>query len=216
MKLVILVSVLGVLAACAGGPAKSVFVAQYDLADASAGSAMTQRTPGLPLRGVDVQAPSWLSKASMQYRLAYVDAGRREAYAESRWAAAPSELLEVSLRRRMGAVDGSGDGAAKQGADTGTGGCRLRLELDEFVQVFDSPQQSRAVMDVRLMVQAPRSDELLARKTLSLSKPTLSPDARGGAAAFSSLTTDMGNEVILWLATLAKNEPGLVKRCRIG
>jgi cholesterol transport system auxiliary component len=211
MKLVTLLSVSVLLTACFGGATKPVTVAQYDLGDlASAGSSggMTLGQATLPLRSVDVHAPSWLSKATIQYRLAYADAGRRDVYTESRWAAAPGELLEVSLRRRLGLVDGAADSAGS-GA-----GCRLRVELDEFVQVFDSAQQSRAVIAARLMVQAPRSDELLVRKTLQLSKPASSPDARGGVAAFSSLATEMGNEAGHWLAALARDQPALIKRCR--
>ncbi len=210
MKLVTMATVLSVsvlLTACFGGATKSVTVAQYDLGDVSSLGGAAKGELSLPLRSVDVHAPSWLSKASMQYRLAYADAGRRDAYTESRWAAAPGELLEVSLRRRLGLVDGAADSAGS-GA-----GCRLRVELDEFVQVFDSAQQSRAMIAARLTVQAPRSDELLARKALQLSKPASSADARGGVAAFSSLATEMGNEASLWLTALAKDQPALIKRC---
>ena len=202
--MVTLVSVSVLLSACFGGAAKPVTVAQYDLGDVGNLGGSAKSDLNLPLRSVDVHAPSWLSKATMQYRLAYADAGRRDAYTESRWAAAPGELLEVSLRRRLGLVDEAGDSA----------GCRLRVELDEFVQVFDSAQQSRAVIAARLAVQAPRSDEVLARKALQLSKPTSSPDARGGVAAFSSSAIEIGNEAGLWLAALAKDQPALIKRCR--
>lgn len=190
------------LAACAGGGTKTAAIAHYDLGTAP----RVNGASALALRSIDVGAPSWLGTAAMQYRLAYADAGRREIFAASRWAAAPAELLEVALRRRLAAGEG----------DPGSAGCRLRVELDEFIQVFDAPQASRAVVEARIVLQAPRNEQQLARRSLSLNKPAASADARGGVAAFAALTADIGSEAASWLATLAQDDPGLAKRCRGG
>jgi cholesterol transport system auxiliary component len=37
----------------------------------------------------------------MQYRLAYAQATRRQAYVESRWAAQPAQLVELALKRAI-------------------------------------------------------------------------------------------------------------------
>lgn len=190
------------LTACAGGGAKTSAIARYDLGTAPPAN----ESPVLALRGIDVGAPSWLGTAAMQYRLAYADAGRRDIFAESRWAAPPAELLEASLRRRL----------ASAASESGSAGCRLRVELDEFIQVFDGPQASRAMVEARIVLQAPRSEQSLARRRLSLNKAATSADARGGVAAFAALAADMGSETASWLATLAKEEPELAKRCRGG
>ena len=75
---------LGLLTACAGGRGAGPAVAHYDL-----GSPRPVAGAGFPLRAFEVQAAAWLGTPAMQYRLAYADAGRREAYAQSRWASPP-------------------------------------------------------------------------------------------------------------------------------
>lgn len=202
MKRLMIACAVLLLAACAGGGTKTAAVARYDLGTAPRANG----AQALALRGIDVSAPSWLGTPAMQYRLAYADVGRREIYAESRWAAPPAELLEVALRRRIVAGE----------SDPGSAGCRLRIDLDEFVQVFDAPQSSRAVVEARIILQAPRGDQPLARHSLSLSKPASGADAKGGVAAFSALAGDLGSDVAAWLATLAKDNPALTGRCRGG
>lgn len=190
------------LGACAGSGGNPAVVGHYDLGTAPRLSG----AQALALRSIDVHAPSWLASPAMQYRLAYADAGRREAYAESRWAAPPAELLEVALRRRIA----SGE------SDVTSAGCRLRVDLDEFVQVFDTPTDSRAVLEARVLLQAPRSDQMLARRSLSLAKPVAGADAKGGVAAFASLTTELSSDLAFWLLKLTRETPALAERCRVG
>lgn len=200
MKTAIMLAALGLLAGCAGGAPKQAEIAYYDLGIAP----RITGAQAVPLRTIDVQAPSWLGTPGMQYRLAYADGSRRDAYAESRWAAPPAELLEVALRRRIA----SGE------SEMSSAGCKLRIDLDEFAQVFDSPTSSKSVVDARVMLLAAKSDQLLARRALSLSRPAATPDARGGVAAFAGLTTDISSDVAFWLVKMAKENPGLVERCR--
>lgn len=187
------------LAACVNNTARQSEVATYDLGTAA------KMTGGqaLLLRGIDVHAPSWLGTAAMQYRLAYGDSSRRQIYAESRWAATPAELLEVALRRRIATGD----------SDVAAAGCRLRIDVDEFVQVFDAPDASRAVIEARVSLLAAKSDQLLARRSLSFSRPAASADARGGVAAFSELTGDISRDVAFWLVKITRDTPALAERC---
>jgi cholesterol transport system auxiliary component len=188
------------LAACAGSGTKAPDIARYDLGIAPIGGG----TQVLTVRSVEFGVPSWLATPAMQYRLSYADAGRRENYAASRWAAPPAELLEVALRRRL--IAGTGD--------AGNAGCRLRFELDEFVQVFDAVKESRAVIDGRILVLAPRGDQILARRHLNLSKAAPTADSQGGVAAFVGLTEQINRDTASWLAKLAVDDPGLGQRCR--
>lgn len=191
---------LALFAGCTGGGVRPAEIAYYDLGTAP----RIEGAQAMPLRTIDVHAPSWLGTAGMQYRLAYADGSRRDAYAESRWAAPPAELLEVALRRRIA----SGE------TDLAGAGCKLRIDLDEFAQVFDAPTSSRAVAEARVMLLAAKSDQLVARRSLSLTRPAATPDARGGVAAFAALTTDISSDVAFWLVRLAKERPGIVERCR--
>ncbi|HTJ97408.1 MAG TPA: hypothetical protein VL381_08050, partial [Rhodocyclaceae bacterium] len=113
----LLMVVMVCLTACAGGPAKSDLI-YYDL------GAATEVLP-TPLRGLDVVPSSWLASNAMYYRLAYVDGNRREHFANTRWTAQPAELLGVRLHQSLIAN-------AEKTALT----CRMRIELDDFVQVF--------------------------------------------------------------------------------
>jgi len=49
----------------------------------------------------DVSAPAWLDSPSIYYRLAYQDAARPQAYADSRWVMSSRELFAVRLRGRL-------------------------------------------------------------------------------------------------------------------
>ena len=69
-------------------------------------------------------------------------------YAGSRWAGAPGLLLAQRLRQQIGVVGSGGQTATN---------CLLRLDLQEFSQVFDTPLQSRGlqrrVEDLRELLQ---------------------------------------------------------------
>lgn len=184
------------LGACAGG-VRPPEPARFDLGDI----AIVWRPAAVTLAGVTVVAPSWLGGSVMAYRLLYADPLRRLAFGESRWTAPPAELIERALNRQLGPVGG---------------GCRLRLDLDELVQLFDSPQASRALIEVRAGLVTPNRDRLLARRAFAVTRPAPSPDARGGVAATAAALTGLGGELQAWLAEVARDTPELAMACRAG
>lgn len=203
-RLFFAVSLILLLGGCFGEAGKRPGPASYDFS-----AALTPPDPGQPsrliLRNVEVQAPSWLDLPAMQYVLAHAEAARRQTYADSRWVAPPARLLERSLARRLLA-----------GKETvSAAGCRLRIELDEFVQVFDAPGSSRALVEVRAMLLAPRANDLLLRSNFRLS-PAAGADARAGVQAFGGAARELGNEIERWLKQAAGGMPGLIERCRQG
>ncbi|MBL8490958.1 MAG: membrane integrity-associated transporter subunit PqiC [Rhodocyclaceae bacterium] len=187
-----------VLAACAGGPGKEP--ARFDLG-AGAGD---WRSPGFVLRTVEVQGPSWLGTPAIQYRLAYAEGTRRQAYAESRWIAPPTELLEQALKARVAATESTRTDA----------GCRLRVDLDEFIQRFDTPTDSRLVVEARATLLAARGDSLLGRRAFAVAQPAPTPDARGAAAAAAAAVQAVTRDLNGGLAVLARETPVIVERCR--
>ena len=199
-RLLLSLSIL-LLAACGGG-AKSVSnVATYDLG--SVQPAQNNRIVA-SLRSIDVFAVSWLDSSAMQYRLLYAANQRRQNYAESRWAGTPAELLGHALRKRM--LSGTAGGA-----------CRLRVDLDEFAQIFDSAKDSRALLEARVQVVAPTGGEVLARRSFSLSRPAASADAAGGVSAMAGAVEAFSNELHDWLGGLDQSGAAgsnIAQRCR--
>ena len=192
-KFILLLSAL-ILVACGGN------VRQADIARLDFGNFALAWLPArLPLRGVDVAAPAWLGTTAMQYRLLYADAMQRESYSASRWASPPADLIERSLNRQVAASGG---------------GCRLHLDLDEFAQVFTTPQASRSVLDVRASLVAPSGDAVLARKAFSLVQVAPTADARGGASAAAATVQALGGELGKWLDQAALDNSALSRRCR--
>lgn len=178
------------------GPSR---VARYDM---SQSATIEGQSSGLLLRSVEVRSPSWLATPLMQYRLDYAAGSRREAYGEARWVAMPAELLERLLQRRLLA-----DAAVIKAV-----GCTLRVELNELVQAFDAPGTSRALLEIRTSLHAPRGDMLLSRRTFSLSRPA-GADASAGAAAISAASSQLSMDVAAWLSGLYRETPELALRC---
>ncbi|RLJ65161.1 ABC-type transport auxiliary lipoprotein family protein [Sulfurisoma sediminicola] len=179
----ILLSLLAALAmaGCVPNNVRQNEAAVFDFGTAAAGWAAPA------LQRIDVAAPSWLGTPAMQYRLAYDDGARRRTYTDSRWAAPPAELLEQALRRR--AVAAGGEAALP---------CRLRLELDELVQTFDTPQASRLGLAARARLMC-HGEQTLAARSFAVEHPAGS-DARGGVAAAAAAVQELGKQLAAWVA----------------
>ena len=198
-KTLLLVALL--LVGCGSGSKSISSVAYYDLG-------AVQPAPNnrivASLRSIDVFAVSWLDSSAMQYRLLYAANQRRQNYADSRWVAPPAELLGHALRKRM------------LSGETG-GACRLRVDLDEFAQVFDSAKASHVLLEARVQVVAPSGGDILARHSFNLSRPADSADASGGVAALTGAVEAFSTELHDWLGGLdraAASGLNIAQRCR--
>jgi len=186
-RYVFAVLVVTVLSGCAGLVTTPTAFTTYDLGGIS-GDVNT--APTIVPAVVEVRTPSWLSSAAMQYRLDYITPASREVFAESRWAGHPSEMLQrlVSTRLATGMP--------------GTGSCRLRVDLDEFVQTFASPEQSQTELIARVALITPRDDFTLARQTFVVRMEAPVANARGGVAAHRDGARRFGDQIREWLDTL--------------
>lgn len=146
-----------------------------------------------PIRTLEVIPAPWLASTAMQYRLAYAQETRRQAFVQSRWAAQPGQLLEVALKRSV----------RVNVTTVSLSGCRLRVDLDEFMQVFDNESGSRGVIDARASLLAPRTDQLLATQGFSVTRPASSPDAAGGVVALRDAVQAFDAALLTWLDGLA-------------
>lgn len=159
-----------------------------------------RRAPLPPLVLAEVQAGPALGSPAMLYRLLYADAQQLQPYALARWSMPPAELLRQRLADTLGqrrALLGPGDGAS-----TSTGMTTLRLTLEEFSQLFDSPQQSRGLLRLRatLSQAGPGGEQLLAQRSVIVQRPAPSADAAGGVRALSAATDAAAEELVAWLA----------------
>lgn len=181
-------SLLLTLAACAGGRGAPP-AATYDFGPrpSEAGVDGAASAAARPV-SLELRLAPWLDTPAVNYRLAYDDASRLMAYSQSRWAAPAGQLLNLRLRQQLGG---------------GNGGCALRLEVDEFTQVFDSPTQSRGVLQGR-MTLFDKQRKLIFERPFSVEKPAPSPDARGGVVALSLAADAFGQEIGRRLADLER------------
>jgi cholesterol transport system auxiliary component len=151
------------------------------------GSTREPLTVGVVLRDIEVTAPTWLDGSAMHYRLAYESATRRDVYAYSRWAAAPSEMLAVALKRML-----AGDARPAPA-------CRLRVEIDEFIHQYDHPDSSRALVSGRASLIDAAGRRVLASFAFNFSEAAASADAPGGVAATVRAVDGLGARIAEWL-----------------
>jgi cholesterol transport system auxiliary component len=99
---------------------------------------------------LEIRAPHWFDSVSIEYRLLYEEPLRLRSYSASRWAGAPGLLLAQRLRQQLGVA---GAHAGQTAAS-----CLLRFELQEFSQLFATPQDSRGLLQGRPACSTPASD----------------------------------------------------------
>jgi cholesterol transport system auxiliary component len=180
-----------VLAACAGvqKPEPDMF----DLGLTRPAAAM----PALPpLALAELDVPEWLNTSAIYYRLAYASELQPRRYANSRWSMPPAQLFAQRLKARVAQAGGvlltASDGAA--------GVPVLRLEVDEFSQVFDSAERSEGLVATRLSVLNGR--RLLGQRSFMRRVSAPTADAAGGAAALAQASDAVIGDMLQWLASL--------------
>lgn len=197
LRAVLLLS-LALLAGCALGPQARVGMANYDFGlprtDKEARPRLHQ-----DLLVAEVTAPAWMNNSGIYYRLAYRDLTRPEAYALSHWVMSPAALLG---RRLRASIARASKAAVFTPADGVRAGHTLRLELDEFTQVFDAAASSRAVL--RLRATLIRGRDIVAQQGFSLEHAAATPNAEGGVRALIAASDDAGEKLIDWLAANLK------------
>lgn len=185
------------LAGCSIAPAPAPAPANYDFGPAPAGQPKGARQA---LLVHDVSAPAWLDSPLIHYRLAYQDSARPQAYADSRWVMSPAALLTQRLRGQLAA---SGSGGIVLPGDAARANYALRVELDEFAQVFDAPGKSRAVVRLRVSVVGNRT--LLAQRDFNVERPAGTPDAQGGVRALIGASDEAIDRLVGWAVGYLKD-----------
>ena len=198
-RLVLVCVVLG-LAGCASRD-HAAKVTSYDFGP----GALQTPTASLPLGSAlvlaDLEAPAALDSTAVLYRLAYADAQQPRAYAQARWSMAPAQLLRQRLRTHFGQshlILSPGERVA------GAQPTVLRLELEEFCQVFERPDASVGLVRLRAtaLQNTPQGERLLGQRSVVVSRPAPTADANGGVRALTAATDAALLDIEQWLKGL--------------
>ncbi len=156
----------------------------------------------------DVDAPVALEGSAVLFRLGYADAQQLRPYASARWTMPPAQLLRQRLREQLGAqrtVLAPGE-AGPVLAVTSTQPfvaqpAVVRIELEEFSQLFDTPQTSTGLVRVRATALQTGSAgaRSSSQQTFIARRPAASADAAGGVKALTQATDDVITQLNAWL-----------------
>jgi cholesterol transport system auxiliary component len=173
------------VAACST-PAPKATAAAYDF------GLLPDAAPSLSLKALGI--------SDAQVPLAYADAARQEAYANTRWAMSPAALMTQRLRQRAAQA-----GITVGGNEGVRGAPLLKMELDEFSHVFSSEKESKGVLVARasLLTGAEGARVLAAQRTFRVERAAASPDAAGGARALAQAADDAIGQILQWAANPA-------------
>jgi cholesterol transport system auxiliary component len=149
-----------------------------------------------PVLLAEVQAASALDGTALLYRLAYADAQQLRPYAQARWSMPPAQLLRQRLREQLG--QRRSVLSALDAVPPGT--LLLRLELEEFSQLFSTPQASAGLLRVRATLARSGSPaRVLAQTSFVQQQPSPSADALGGVKALAQATDALLLQLEPWL-----------------
>lgn len=184
-----------VLTACST-PTRRESRALYDLGPLPA-QPVAAPAAALPAISIaEVQAPAWLETPAMYFRLGYADRHQPQPYANSRWTMPPAQLFGQRLKARVAQAGG----VVLAASDGATNVPVLRVEAEEFIHSFDSPEQSSGRITVRASVFTGRT--WVAQRTFSRQVRAPSADATGGADALAAASDAVIADMMSWLAGL--------------
>ena len=193
---------VALLAGCSLLPDKPIRELTYDFGPNPVADA--PGTPaGAPLVLPELEVTGALEGTALLYRLGYADAYQLRPYAYARWSAPPGQLLRARLRDHLGRERPVLDSAAAASLARRSGATPpvLRVELEEFSQLFDSAATSQGVVRLRctLLENSAAGERLVAQRTFTVQKPAPSADAAGGVRALSAATDAVAGDVAAWL-----------------
>ena len=177
-------------------PDKPVRPEFYDFGPISSQHASTPT--GVPIALAQFESSRALDSTRMVYRLAYSDAQVPHPYAHARWSMPPAQLLYQRVRSILAEshpVVFVGEGYAR---------IELRVELDEFSQVFDTTSQSHGLVRAHVTALAPnnRGDRLLGQRSFAVQVPAPTADAPGGVKALTQASEQISRDIAQWVNAL--------------
>lgn len=183
------------LPGCPSLPTAPVRPAVYDFGPGALTTPATIRPALPPIVLQEVEAPPALDSTALLYRLAYSDAQQLRPYAQARWSMPPAQLVRQRLRESLSlkrAVVNPGESSVP---------LALRVELQEFSQIFDTTQASSGLVRLRatLIEAKGGADRLVAQQVFVVQRPAAGADAPGGVRALMAATDAAVEEIGAWL-----------------
>lgn len=132
----------------------------------------------------DVEAPAWLARNEIHYRLLYSDATQLHSYAGHRWVAPPAELCAARLRELLGTSASTPDYS-------------LRVKLSSFEQDFSAPDKAYVSLTLTAELHSMASGQLLAVHEFHVTAPA-TPNVQGAIGGLSALANRTLTEVTVW------------------
>jgi cholesterol transport system auxiliary component len=196
MKKIIRLALLltGVLLGACSTVRTETHATSYDFGSLRAAGEATSALP--PLSIAEATAPASMHSPAMFYRLAYANDQQAQAYAHSRWSMPPAQLFVQRLKSRIGRAGGT----VLPATDGAINIPSLRIDVDDFIQVFESPATSSGQVALRATVMQGRA--LVAQKTFLKQVATPTPDAAGGARALVEASDAVITDMLAWLVTV--------------
>jgi len=192
-------------------PVQAPRPAIYDFGPGSMKAALTDsraRPPILVLEMTDANPA--LDSTAVLYRLAYADSQQLHPYSLASWSMPPNQLLLQYLRGQLGrhyALLSAGDDDSKSSvAPAGPRRLTLRIELEEFSQLFTAPDNSVGLLRLRATVTQDRStgERTVAQRSIVAQRPAPSADARGGVRAMTAAAEAAVQDLEQWLTELSQ------------
>jgi cholesterol transport system auxiliary component len=188
---------LGLLGGCGLKPAARPPVALYDFGSLQAATPAAESRIAYVIVVQDPIAPLWLDSGDMHYRLAYDEPARLRRYASSRWALSPVQQVGTLLRTRMGEATERGAAIRDYGLESDYW---VRVELEEFNQLFDTEQTARALVRLKVALNERRGRRLVAQQTFAAEAACPSPNAQGAVAGLRLASERVVADVVDWVA----------------
>lgn len=141
----------------------------------------------------NIRARGIFNSKMIVYRLVYAQAYEPRTYAQSRWAADTTEMIRMQLQQVIGekypvTLTAELYESAKW---------VLWLSLEDFSQVFTTPDSSEGVIQIRCTLQ--HGNQIVGQRVFNARVPAPSPDAPGGVQALSQGVELVAFELFEWL-----------------
>jgi cholesterol transport system auxiliary component len=168
----------------------------------------------VPIIVAEMESNPALDSTAILYRLAYDNAQQLHPYAQARWSVLPAQLLRQRLRDQLGQrhtlispADTRLPSPANPAPTPATSPpLTLRLELEEFSQLFESPDKSVGLLRLRVTATQSRvgGEKWLAQRHIIVQRPAPSANAPGGVQALTQATDAAVLEIDAWLQDVAR------------